>query len=94
MRLGRTRQNRLTTDRNTDGFAVLVSNGDIDVGRKVASVEFGRKVLEHIQSVRVNVEFVTSQTDKHNIDHVQPYNSLSDGHDVVRELSDELVRLL
>ena len=54
---------RLTADGDADGVAVFVGDGDVHVGREVAAIELGHKVLVHVQGVGVDVQFVAGVTD-------------------------------
>ena len=96
---------RRTADGNANGVSVLVRNGDVHVGREVATAEFGDKVLVHVQGVGVDVQFVTDVRDLITLSittvlRVPPKkrkrkkrNLLADSHDVVWKFRNELVRL-
>ena len=81
-----------------------IRDRDVHVRRKVASVQFWRKVLEHVQCVRVDVQFVAERNQRSFSISIPPRNeqnirsvcqkyALADGHHVVWKLCDEFVGL-
>lgn len=50
-----------TANWDIDDLPMLVSNGDIDVGRQVAPIQLRGEVLIHVQRVLVDVQLVATR---------------------------------
>ena len=90
----RTSADTRTTDWYTDGVTVLISDGNVDVGRKVTAIELWREVLVHVLGNRVDIEFMARElVSEFGKGGKQGHCVLSDSHDIVGQVKHELVGL-